>query len=217
MIMMGDLIRRWQRGWCLARRIPDGIPVDGGVEVRCDQPGRQVEVFALRADEEPDSVARLAARVAASDVTTWLTVTTTRPRDVEATIRAGGLEPLDRPEWLMSVDLAGHPRPAPVGPYQATVDVDGPVVTVVIHHGSGELAARGQMAVSGADAVADKIETMPAHRRRGLASALMGALAGAAVERGARTGLLIASADGQHLYSSLGWRREADVLIARRP
>jgi len=42
----------------------------------------------------------------------------------------------------------------------------------------------------------------------------MGALAEAALSQGARTGLLIASTDGQHLYSSLGWHHYADVLIA---
>jgi hypothetical protein len=45
----------------------------------------------------------------------------------------------------------------------------------------------------------------------------MSALAEAAVSQGARTGLLIASEEGQRLYSSLGWRHEADVLIARGP
>jgi hypothetical protein len=45
----------------------------------------------------------------------------------------------------------------------------------------------------------------------------MSALAEAAVAQGARTGLLVASEEGQRLYSSLGWRHEADVLIARGP
>jgi predicted GNAT family acetyltransferase len=69
------------------------------------------------------------------------------------------------------------------------------------------------MAVVGTDAVADQIMTAPTHRRRGLGSALMGGLAQAAVAIGARTGLLIASADGQRLYSALGWQRRADVRI----
>jgi hypothetical protein len=45
----------------------------------------------------------------------------------------------------------------------------------------------------------------------------MSALATEAIARGARTGLLIASADGQHLYSTLGWNRVADVVIAQAP
>ncbi|WP_055524779.1 hypothetical protein [Streptomyces graminilatus] len=54
-------------------------------EKRALQPGREVEVFALRADEEPESSARLAAAVvAAARQTTWLTVPTLRPGAVEA-------------------------------------------------------------------------------------------------------------------------------------
>ena len=71
--------------------------------------------------------------------------------------------------------------------------------------------------MTGTDAIADRIETMTAHRRRGLASALMGSLAEAARAQGATTGLLIASPAGQHLYASLGWTRQAYVLIAKKP
>ncbi|MFE9559171.1 GNAT family N-acetyltransferase [Streptomyces sp. NPDC006692] len=60
-------------------------------------------------------------------------------------------------------------------------------------------------------------ETDVAHRRRGLGRAMMGVLAEAAVAQGARTGLLIASEEGQRLYSSLSWRHEGDLLIARGP
>jgi GNAT superfamily N-acetyltransferase len=79
------------------------------------------------------------------------------------------------------------------------------------------VAARGSIAVVGDDAIADRIETDAAHRRRGLGRAMMSALAEAAVSQGARTGLLIASEEGQRLYSSLGWHHKADVLIARGP
>ncbi|MEV5737632.1 hypothetical protein [Streptomyces sp. NPDC052292] len=45
----------------------------------------------------------------------------------------------------------------------------------------------------------------------------MSALAETAVSHGARTDLLLASEEGQRLYSSLGPHHEADVLIAREP
>lgn len=212
-----QLIRRWLNGWTAARSLPEAEPVDSagdGLRSHCDQPGRAVEVFALRADEDPDSLARLAAAVAAARQTTWLTVPTLRPSTVEAVVGAAGLELLRRSEWLMSTDLTRHPRHAPAAPYEREVRTEGPVTVVSLHGSSGEQAARGCIAVVGTDAIADRIETDAAHRRRGLGSALMSALADAAVARGARTGLLIASEEGQHLYSSLGWQREADVLIA---
>ncbi|MFJ3788522.1 GNAT family N-acetyltransferase [Kitasatospora sp. NPDC090091] len=215
-----ELIRRWLDGWTVARSLPEAEPIGStgdGLRSECDQPGREVEVFALRADEEPESLTRLAATVAAARRTTWLTVPTLRPGTVEAAVGAAGLELLHRSEWLMTTDLTTHPQHAPAAPYEREVRAEGPVTVVSLHDPSGAVAARGTVAVVGADAVADRIETDPAHRRRGLGRAVMSALAEAAVSQGARTGLLIASEEGQHLYSSLGWQHEADVLIARGP
>jgi ribosomal protein S18 acetylase RimI-like enzyme len=78
----------------------------------------------------------------------------------------------------------------------------------------GAVAAQGMMAIVGADAVMHDIQTDPAHRRRGLGSVVMGALAERAIERGARTGLLMATTDGLHLYRKLGWASEATMVTA---
>ncbi|MFI9064254.1 GNAT family N-acetyltransferase [Streptomyces sp. NPDC053429] len=215
-----ELIRRWLNGWTVARALPEAEPVESagdGLRSECDQPGREVEVFALRADEEPESLARLAAAVAAARQATWLTVPTLRPDTVEAVVGAAGLELLHRSEWFMTTDLAEHPQHAPAAPYERKVHMEGPVTVVSLHDSRGDVAARGTIAVVGTDAIADRIETDAAHRRRGLGRAMMSALAEAALAQGARTGLLIASEEGQRLYSSLGWRHQADVLIARGP
>ncbi|MER6678929.1 GNAT family N-acetyltransferase [Streptomyces sp. NPDC000983] len=214
------LVRRWVNGWTVARCLPEAGPVGSagdGLRSECDQPGRAVEVFALGADERPGSLGLLAGFVAAARQATWLTVPTLRPGAVEAVVGAAGLELLHRSEWFMTTDLAGHPQHVPAAPYEREVRVEGAVTVVSLRGPTGELAARGTVAVVGADAVVDRIETDAAHRRRGLGRAVMSALAEAAVARGARTGLLIASEEGQRLYSSLGWHREADVLIARGP
>ncbi|MGW5588408.1 GNAT family N-acetyltransferase [Streptomyces sp. NPDC003857] len=214
------LIRRWLDGWTLARSLPEAEqvePAGDGLRSKCAQPGREVEVFALRADEDPDSLARLAAAVAAAREITWLTVPTLHPGTVEAVVDAAGLEVLHRSEWFMTTDLTEHPRHEPAAPYEREVRTEGPVTLVSLHAPSGEVAARGSIAVVGDDAIADRIETDAAHRRRGLGRAMMSALAVAAVSQGARTGLLIASEEGQRLYSSLGWHHKADVLIARGP
>ncbi|MFB7805357.1 GNAT family N-acetyltransferase [Streptomyces virginiae] len=218
--MTKELIRRWLNGWTAARSLPEAEPVEpagDGLRSKCDQPGREVEVFALRADEQPESLVRLAAAVAAARRTTWLTVPTLRPITVEAVVAAAGLELVHRSEWFMTIDLTEHPQHKPAAPYKREIRTEGPVTVVSLHGPSGDVAARGAIAVVGADAIADRIETDPAHRRRGLGRALMSALADAAVAQGARTGLLIASEEGQRLYSSLGWHHEADVVIARGP
>lgn len=213
-------MRRWSTGWTVARSLPGPEPVGSagdGLRSRCDQPGREVEVFALRADEEPGSVARLAAVVAAAGGTAGLTVPTLHPEAVQAAVAAAGLEVLHRSEWLMTTVLAEHPRQAPTAPYGREVRTAGPVTVVSLRGSCGEVAARGTVAVVGADAIVDRVGTDAAHRRRGLGGAVMSALAEAATGQGALTGLLVASEEGQHLYSSLGWRHEADVVIARGP
>lgn len=68
----------------------------------------------------------------------------------------------------------------------------------------GSWAARGQIALPGATAVADQIETSPAHRRRGLGRFVMRTLAHVAAEQGAETGILGATPEGRALYESLG-------------
>jgi ribosomal protein S18 acetylase RimI-like enzyme len=71
------------------------------------------------------------------------------------------------------------------------------------------------MTVTGTDAVADMVSTEPAHRRRGLGRAVMGALVAEAIKQGATDGLLVASPDGLGLYRALGWSVAADMVFAR--
>ncbi|RKN52969.1 N-acetyltransferase [Micromonospora costi] len=185
------------------------------------QPGRDVEYVALDAGEDLASLTRLAGLVAGEDSVTWLTVPTTDPVEAASALVAAGLVVLKHSELLMTADLRRHPQNTPVAPYRLLTQVDpyggDRVVTATVRHESGEVGARGTMGVTGTDAVADRIETIPAHRRRGLASTVMGALAGAAIDEGAEHGILVASEDGQRLYRTLGWRPVADVLIATTP
>ncbi|WP_238010458.1 GNAT family N-acetyltransferase [Dactylosporangium sp. AC04546] len=206
-----EVVVRWQRGWGAARGLPDADDVGGGLRVVCRQPGREVEYVVL--DASPASLARLARLVAEEDEVAWLTVPTTDPGAAGAALSGAGLVLLRRSELLMAVDLEAHPRRAPASGYRLELS-GGAVVTATVRNLAGEVGARGTIAVSGADAVADRIETFPAHQRRGLGSALMGALASAAVARGATRGLLVASEEGQRLYATLGWRGVADVLIS---
>jgi GNAT superfamily N-acetyltransferase len=114
----------------------------------------------------------------------------------------------------MSIDLADHAfRALPEG-YRAEAERDGGVITVMVSAGEA-VAASGRIAVIGADAVADRVQTHPDHRRRGLGGAVMGLLVAAAREAGAVHGQLVASEMGEPLYTGLGWRAEARVVTAR--
>lgn len=213
-----DLINRWTLGWQASRDLPPVKVTEDGLWVHCvEQPGREFEVFALHADEDPESVRRLAAEVLAAEKHTWLTVTTTDAAETAAALEAAGLQLLLRSETYMSIDLTRHPRQDLDPAFTSEIRAEGSSVKVLIHDAAGELAARGQIGLAGADGVADRIETMPDFRRRGLGAVVMGTLAAEAVARGARTGLLIASEQGRLLYSRLGWERVADVVIAQPP
>ncbi|MBR7835272.1 hypothetical protein KDL01_18505 [Actinospica durhamensis] len=217
MTNLEDLIRRWHLGWRASRDLPAAVASDDMLWIHCAQAKREFEALALRADEDPESIARIAARVLITKERTWLTVATRSLEGTLAAVEAAGLEVLHRSETLMGTDLTGQSRRPLDGAYTCDVRVEGSAIHVEILDGSGDVAARGQIGLAGADAVADRIETMSEHRRRGLGGVVMSTLAAEAVARGARNGLLIASADGQRLYSTLGWDRLADVVIAQAP
>jgi GNAT superfamily N-acetyltransferase len=86
-----------------------------------------------------------------------------------------------------------------------------------VHHAvvraGDELAASGRVFVVDGTAIFDKIVTEPGFQRRGLGSFIMRALAAQAFEHEVETGLLLASLDGQKLYSHLGWRTVCHVLM----
>ncbi|WP_433295746.1 GNAT family N-acetyltransferase [Actinoplanes sp. CA-030573] len=123
-----DLIVRWQRGWSVARGLPAADPVPGGLRVRCQQPGRDVEYVAL----DPSSLPALADAVLREDEITWLTVPTTTPEATAAVLRDSGLVLLKRAEQLMAVKLREQPQSALAGPYRLEGHVSGQVATVTV-------------------------------------------------------------------------------------
>ncbi|WP_199785802.1 MULTISPECIES: GNAT family N-acetyltransferase [Actinomycetes] len=210
-----DLIRRWQAGWGVSRGFRPAEETRGGLHVLLGQPDRHREVIAL--SPERAVLRGLASEVAAAERPTWLTVPTNRPEEAEAIVREAGLKLRDAREALMTIPLRRHPpRPSPP-PYTGTSTMNGTVCETVLRHPDSGVAARGTMAVVGTDAIADRIETVPEHRRRGLGSVVMSSLVENAMAHGATTGILVATADGQQLYSALGWTTRATVLIAQTP
>ncbi|MBL7258688.1 GNAT family N-acetyltransferase [Paractinoplanes lichenicola] len=209
---MRDLIERWQRGWAVARSLDPAEDVGDGLRTECHQPGRAVEYLALDVAALP----ALCAQVKGEEQVTWLTVPAADPDAAAETIEANGLVLLKRSERLMTINLHKHPTSEPPAPYQLETWLSDDVIRVEVLL-DNEVGAHGTVGLTNADAVADRIETLPEHRRRGLASAVMSGLAGAAVDEGADHGLLIASEQGQHLYTALGWRPVASILIATTP
>jgi ribosomal protein S18 acetylase RimI-like enzyme len=210
---MDELVRRWQCGWGLCRKLPPArlLEQNGvlrGLEAELGLPGRAREIFAL--SDDPEVVAGL---VAGAGPETWVTVTTTQREDEVAAELAGlGFEVFAERKALMTIDLAAHPEAVAASEYRVEAEDDGDLVYVRVVDRAGVVAARGMVAVVGTDAVMHDIHTDPEHRRRGLGSVVMATLSRRAVERGATTGLLMATYDGVQLYRRLGWLLRATMV-----
>ncbi|NKE56079.1 GNAT family N-acetyltransferase [Lentzea sp. PSKA42] len=207
--MISDLVERWHRGWIAA----DGLTSerrDGHLVVHVNRSRRQYE-WIITDEDDVTEVAKLVATTAEPN---WLSVATDAPQKVFAEIEAAGMIVARPDETFMRRSLADHPLfDSPAG-YAVEV-TRSPVIQVRVLTPDGEQAASGLMAVVGEDAVAHRIETSDAHRRRGLGSVVMGTLAREAVKDAALTGLLFSSTEGLHLYRRLGWEKISDLVVAR--
>ncbi|HET6707656.1 MAG TPA: GNAT family N-acetyltransferase [Amycolatopsis sp.] len=203
MITGMDTLEAWVRGWAVSRAAPAPVAEVDGYRVDVGLPGHRVR-YLLRS---PSAVSARARTVAAPG--TWLKTCGSRSSVLAS------LTPAWTPgetEYLMAFDGPMPPVSVPE-PYSVTVTGEGPVWAVLVSSGAAP-AARGQVAVAEGVAVFDKIETEPEHRRRGLGRVVMHRLAVAA---GAGPGVLLASAAGRGLYTSLGWRVVSDVVPAHVP
>lgn len=119
---------------------------------------------------------------------------------------------LDEPRHVM---VAGDwPAAAPLAPgYTLRLTRAGAVTTARAVTATGAVAATGHAAEWAGVFVCDRIETAPAHRRRGLGASVMQALRKARLDAGA-TEILVATAAGQALYRSLGWTTISDYSTA---
>lgn len=198
-----DLLERWANGWALVR----------GLSVRAVEPGLRIDVNATSRRTEfvlprptAEAVEALATQVAGrQDV--WLTL------DAEA---AGEIaDATARLELVSSVEALMVRTLAPEAPeHDVELGSEGRRATARIEV-DGRIAASGAAGVDGTDAFFDRIETGQAFRRRGLGSRVMRALTGWAFDRGATTGILAASADGQRLYGRLGWSVACPLVTFR--
>jgi GNAT superfamily N-acetyltransferase len=211
---LAALVRSWATGWALSRGFPAPDPIGSAVWIRPGEPGRERELVWALAEEdiEPD----LLATIGASPTPTWVTVATQDVSQTQGQLSERGVVPAGWPEWLMSKQLAEvDPSPCPES-FTCTLEESGSVLRASARTGNGVVACSGQMAITGdGTAVADRIVTEEAFRRRGLGRHLMGRLSAAALARGATRGVLIASAEGHGLYTALEWAPLCDIVVAR--
>ncbi len=197
-----DLVMRWVRGWAHVRglRVEQ---VEGWPLVHVRGPSRDTEIVCV--DPGRATFERL-ARHTAFDRREMLTVFGRDLTEYLAPPLPPGLRVERDDEVFMTTTLAPSLSRVPDG-FTARWDIEGPRATYSLDDGS-RIAAEGIAGVLGTDAVFDGIDTSPGHRRRGLGRHVMIALTTWAVDQGATTGLLVASADGAGLYGALGWTQE---------
>lgn len=190
--MTSALVDRWVTGWCLSRQMSwsrDGESwlVEVAAETRSQERIATTPSLA--------EVHRLVEATTAPDV--WLTLVGELHAPTAAV--AASLDRVSEGECMMTARVDSGSVPAGV-----VIEQDGPLAHARIDI-DGELAARGQVAVHADHAVFDRIETMPAFRRRGLGRQVMAGLAAWAADHHATTGVLVASVSGRKLYETLGW------------
>lgn len=204
-----EIVAAWVEGWTRSRGTAAPTAAYGGLRVEVGLPDQKARyVFAgpspgmaqaSREIDEPHVFIKVCAP----------------PQAVEPLLASGWrLEPVG---FLMTTDdlTRAVPRAADGYRYEIEPLASGYVVTAHAEW-NGEVAASGRAFLAGAVAVFDQIVTDPDHRRRGLGRAVMHELALAAAQAGATRGALVATPDGQALYSTLGWRLISPLTTAVR-
>lgn len=198
---------RWVAGWSAATDHP-WSEVNGVVRIAAMLDSRRIEYLAI--EPTPAELTDISARIA-GDNRDVVTVFTRQP-EVYLVPHDGLIIDHDD-EALMTRGLSNDDHTLPAG-FESTWELDR--TRAVLHVLEGDqLAAAGNAATIGTDAIFDRIEAMPCYRRRGLGSIVMNSLSAWAIDTGATTGILAASADGQKLYAALGWRTECTMLMFR--
>lgn len=162
-----ELVRRWQAGWSVSRgwttveEDNDGILI-----VRAGEESYSTEYVVLDADDKPERVER-AAQLALADGggrgSGWITLATDDKEARIEQLEELGLEVQQDQDWLMTIQLSEQPALKLHERYSLHTELeDDLIITRATMHGG--VVSSGRMAVVGEDAVADRIETDPAHR-----------------------------------------------------
>ncbi len=202
-------MRDWVWGWSLCRDVPGPVAEPDGFRIDVGAVGHRVR-FVLTGTA---SVGRRSATLTAPG--TWLKVC---GRRADVVPLLGPAWVVGEPEYLMSLPLSGREARGVV-PDGYSIDITGErgFREVVVLGADGVQAARGRFAMPETAAVVDQVVTEPAHRRRGLGRLVMDTVCALAADGGADVAVLVSTVEGRHLYESLGWRVDSEVVAAHLP
>lgn len=199
MLMHSSLDRSLVRGWLAARSIARGLPapVDDQDGWRVDT-GQPTEARRYVFTEVTDGLRRIALSESSPLIVLKLCGTAAAMRSA---VPSHWL--INEAGYFMTSDQTPSSQLALPPGYELEVSAHDPSIVARIFDRCGDLAASGFAASSDGVFVFDRISTEAAHRRRGLASAIMKAL-GARRLPGDRQAL-VATDEGRSLYATLGW------------
>ncbi|NEB80994.1 GNAT family N-acetyltransferase [Streptomyces sp. SID14478] len=208
-----DLVRDWVDGWVVSRGATPPLVEPWGYTIHVGQaehPGRHV-LGATNDGVTEDDVRKAAGSTRA------------RAFHLKVFAEPERVLPWLGPEWepygsgdfLMAKGVTAAVVPEVPAGYRLRSWTRSGVTRLLITDTDGSFAARGQIALVGASAVVDQIETSEHHRRKGLGTVIMGTLDAAAHAQGATRAVLACTPDGRLLYESVGWRIVAPLTNAK--
>jgi GNAT superfamily N-acetyltransferase len=196
-----SLLWDWLSARSVARGLPSPVPDHGGMRVDTASPDEiRRHVFAGAAP----GISELAASIRTPRI--FIKMCGPGDRLLAMASPAWRLQPRG---YLMAQAPVPRPELALPPDYRMEVSRLGSTIKASVIAKDGSLAARGYAAEHGRAFVFDRINTHPAHRRRGLGRALMAVLGGMQLSAGA-TRVLVATEEGRALYSTLGWTLLSD-------
>jgi GNAT superfamily N-acetyltransferase len=190
------LVENWLRARSLVRKLPQPIPDHGGLRVEtnsAEEIRRYVFAHAVEGLRE----------LAATITIPRILLKFCGPQDVmrELLPERWHFQP---PGYMMVRDHIVTTRRSPPVEYRLEISCEGPTRSGRILTNDGDVVASGCAAEYAGVFIYDRIVTNPLHRRRGLATALIGALEATRTSRAWRE-ILVATQDGRALYATLGW------------
>lgn len=205
------LLEVWVAGWAGCRGYETGKEGRFPAALRADKTG-DWEYFAHNPSDA--EFADLAAKTAESPARV-LTILSNDLARYTFLAKQHGLSTTSASQTMMFVDMETQDAEDPWlsdDSLKLTTSLNNGIHYAEVRSGE-ELAASGRVCVVGTTAVFDRIVTEPGFQRHGLGSFIMKALAAQAFEHDVESGLLLASLDGQKLYSHLGWKNISRVLM----
>jgi GNAT superfamily N-acetyltransferase len=202
-----DIAERWITTWTYARGL-EVSTVEGWPLVQVRSRTRETELICL--DPGPAAFVGLMRQVD-GDPRAMLTVLAPDVSPYAALTLPSGVR-VDRDDETLMATALTPLRTPPLGScFTTRWETIGHQTRYAVESGD-RIAADGLVGVLDEDATYDAVETSPGFRRQGLGRHVMAALTTHALQSGARTGVLAATAQGRRLYESLGWSPACQML-----